>query len=134
MRRSEPNGFSTTTRLQEPSRFSVSPDSFQLLGDDREHLRRDRQVERVVAQRAALGVEVVDGALELAERLGVVERALHEADALFELTPDVLVERGAGVFLDGVVDELGEVLVLPVATSEPDEREPRGQEPRLARS
>lgn len=83
----------------------------------------------MVAQRPALGVEVVDGALELAERLGVVERALHEADALFELTPHVLVERGAGVLLDGVVDELGEVLVLPVATSEPDEREPRGQEP-----
>ena len=101
----------------------------QLLGHDREHLRRDGEVERVVAHGAAFGVELVDGLLELAERRRVVEGPLDEPDALCELAPHVLVERGAGVLLDGVVDELGEVLVLPVASGEPDQREPGRQEP-----
>ena len=43
----------------------------QLLGDQREVLRRDRQVERVVAHRAALDVELLDG---LAQPVGTPRR------------------------------------------------------------
>ena len=88
----------------------------------------------MVAHRAAFAVELVDGLRELLERRVVVEFALHEADALGELLPDVLAELGARVLLDRVVHDLLEVLVVPVAPGEPDEREPGGSRPRLARS
>ena len=45
-----------------------------------------------------------------------------------ELLPDLLAEGGAGVLLDRVVDHLREVLVLPVAAGEADEREARRQQ------
>jgi len=110
----------------------VRPDEarvLELLRDEREVLRRDRQVERVVAHRAAFDVELVDGLTELAERLGVVELARDEPDALEQLRPRLLAERRARVLLHGVVDDLGEVLVLPVASGEADESEPGWQEP-----
>ena len=44
------------------------------------------------------------------------------------LRPHVLAERGAGVLLDGVVDDLHEVLVGPVAAGEADEREARREQ------
>ena len=87
----------------------------ELAADLLEGLRRDREVERVVAPRAALLVELIDRVAEPLERLVVVELALHEADALGELLPDRFVERGAGVGLDGLLDLRGEVLVLPLA-------------------
>ncbi len=74
------------------------------------------------------GVELVDRRAQTLEGLGVVELALHEADALEQLLPRLVAELGAGVLLDRVVDDLGEVLVLPVATGEADQGEPRGQQ------
>ena len=74
--------------------------------------------------------------VELAHRLGekveggvVVEGAGHEPDALGEGAPHVLPERGAGPLPDGVVDDLPEVLVLPVPPGETDEREAGREQP-----
>ena len=58
-----------------------------------EEPRRDRQVERVVAGRAALAVELLDGVLELGEGDVVGEVTRYEAEALGELPPDLLAER-----------------------------------------
>ena len=60
----------------------------------------------MVAARAALGVELVDGLREPVERGVVVELARDEPDALGELAPDLLAERRAGVLADRVVDDL----------------------------
>jgi len=95
------------------------------LGEGR---RRDRQVERVVAVRAAFAVEGLDGAPQLGERLLVVERALHKADALGELLPRLLAEWRARVLLDGVVHHLREVLLVPVAARKAREGERRGKQ------
>ncbi len=100
----------------------------ELAAHDGERARRDRQVERVVAARAALGVERLDRLAQALERLVVVERALDEPDALGELAPRRLAERRARVLLDGVVHDLREVLVLPVAAREAREREARRQQ------
>src|SRR5690606_16614092 len=43
--------------------------------------------------------------------------------------PHRLLERGAGVLLDRLVDDLAEVLVLPVPAGEPGQGEPRRQQP-----
>ena len=88
----------------------------------------------MVAVGAAHLVELLDGAPELVERDVVVEVAGHEPEALGELPPDLLAELGAGVLLDRVVHDLGEVLVRPVAPGEPDQAKPGGSSPRLARS
>ena len=126
--RSEPNGFSMTTRRQRRRRAARRARAPQLLGDLRERLRRDRQVERVVALRAAVAVELVERRLRAVERGVVVELALHEPDADLQLAPDVLVERGARVLLDRVVHLALEVLVVPVAAGEPDQAEPGRQQ------
>ena len=127
--RSWPNGFSMTTRLQRPSGLLASPDCLQLFAHHRERLRRDRQVERVIAAGAPLGVQLVQRLGELLERRVVVEGALHEPDPLGQPVPDLLAERGAGMLLDRVVDDLREILVGPVPPGEPDERERRRQQP-----
>ena len=88
----------------------------------------------MVAVGAALGVQLGDGGREPVERVVVVEGALHEAQALGEPVPDLGPERGAGVLAHRVVDDLGEVLVRPVPTGEPDQREAGRQQPRFARS
>ena len=82
----------------------------------------------MVAAGAAHPVEVVDGLRQRVERLVVVEVTGHEPEAVGELVPDLLAKRGAGVLLDGVVDDLREVLVGPVAAGESDQREPRRQQ------
>ena len=104
------------------------PGGLELLGDDREVLRRDREVERVVAHRPAFDVELVDGLAQAPERVGVAELAGDEPDALQQLLPRVLAELGARVVLDRVLDDLGEVLVLPVAAREAHQREARRQQ------
>ena len=104
------------------------PGAGQLLEDDREGTRRDRQVERVVAARAAHPVEVVHRPLEPVERVVVVEGALDEPEALGEPVPDRLPERGAGVLLHRVVDDLAEVLRAPVAAGETGEGEARREQ------
>jgi hypothetical protein len=78
-----------------------------------EEPRRDREVERVVATGAADLVEVLDGLAQVVEGDVVVEVARDEAEPLRQLLPDLLLEAGAGVLADGVVDDLGEVLVRP---------------------
>ncbi len=101
----------------------------QLLHHLREELRRHRQVEGEVAAGPLLLVELLDGLAELLEGVVVDELALDEAHALGQLRPDLLAEGGARVLLDRVVDDLGEVLVLPVAAGEADQREARRQQP-----
>jgi hypothetical protein len=87
----------------------------------------------VVAHRAAFDVELLHRLAQAAERVVVAELAGDEADALQQLLPRLLAERRAGVLTHRVVDDLREVLVLPVASREPDQRE-AGSRPRLARS
>ena len=129
--RSWPNGFSMTTRRQRSvavGRVVDESRGLQLLGDDREILRRDRQVVGVVAHRAALDVEVLDGLAQAPEGVGIVELARHEADALQQLLPGLFAVLGARVLLDGLVHDLREVLVLPVAAREAHEREARREQ------
>ena len=127
--RSWPNGFSITTRRH------LSPVGLgqavlgQLPADQLEGVRRDREVERVVAPRSPLLVELIDRFGEPLEGVVVVELALHEADALGELLPHRFIERGAGVGLDRLLDLRGEVLVLPVAAGKAHQREARRQQP-----
>ena len=82
----------------------------------------------MVAAGAADPVEVLDGLPQAVEGDVVVEVARHEPEALGELLPDLLAELGAGVLLDRVVHDLGEVLVGPVAAGEADQREARRQQ------
>ena len=105
------------------------PGPCELLADDRERARRDRQVERVVAAGAAADVQLLDGLPQPVERVVVVEGALHEPDALGHLPPGGLPERRPGVLAHRVVHDLLEVLTRPVPTREARQREPRGQEP-----
>ncbi len=100
----------------------------QLLDDHREGARGHREVEGEVAARALCLVQLVDGGAQPLECLVVVEGALDEAHPLDELLPDLLAERGARVLLDGVVHDLGEVLVLPVAAGEAHQGEARRQQ------
>ena len=102
--------------------------ALELLADRREEGRRDGQVERLVAAGAPLGLEGVHRLGQQVEGRRVVEDAGHEAEALGEGAPHVLAERRAGVLLDGLVDDLAEVLVGPVAPREADEREARRQQ------
>ena len=95
----------------------------ELLHHHRERFGRDRQVEGVVAARTALGVQAADGLGQVVEGLVIVELALDEPDALADLLPDRVPERGPGVLLDRVVGDLSEVLVLPVPPGESDQRE-----------
>jgi hypothetical protein len=82
----------------------------------------------VVAHRPAFTIELLDRVLQPGEGVGVVEDALHETEPLLELTPDVLIEGRPRVLLDGFVDDLLEVLTLPLATGEAHEREPRREQ------
>lgn len=104
------------------------PVLLELLDDLGEELRRDGQVEGEVAARALRLVQLLDRGPEGLEGHVVVEVALHEAHALAELLPDLFAEGRTGMLLDGVVHDLGEVLVLPVAAREADEREARRQQ------
>src|SRR5690606_10173479 len=46
-----------------------------------------------------------------------------------ELVPHLFAELGARVLADSVLDDLGEVLLLPVTAGEADQAEPRRQQP-----
>ena len=93
-----------------------------------EELRRDGEVEGVVATGAPGHVELVDRLAQLLERLVVAEVAGNEAHPFGQFMPDLLAEGGPSVFAYGVVDDLGEVLVLPLAAGEAEQREARRQE------
>ena len=105
------------------------PVLLELADDVGEEPRRDREVEGVVAGRAALAVELLDGVLELGEGDVVGEVAGHEAEALRQLPPDLLTKRRPRVLAHGVVHDLGEVLVGPVAAGETGQREARREQP-----
>ena len=107
-------------------RRCAEPRAGQLATHDGELARRDREVERVVAARATPLVELEDRLGELVEGVVVVEGPLDEADALLEVTPRLLAERGPGVLLDGFADDLREVLGRPLTAREAREREARG--------
>ena len=77
----------------------------------------------MVASGAARLVELVQGPAELVEGPVVGEVAGHEPEPLVELLPDLLPKLGSSVFAHGVVHDLGEVLVGPVAPGETDQRE-----------
>ena len=82
----------------------------------------------MVSHRAAFDVELLDRLPQAAERVGVAELAGDEADPLQQLLPRLLAEGRTRVLTHGIVYDLGEVLVLPVAPREPDEREARGEQ------
>jgi hypothetical protein len=112
-----------------PRRGVAQAGAPQVLRSGAEGPRRDREVEGVVAAGAALGVELVQRLGEAVEGGRVVDLPGHEADALAQLRPHLLLERGAGVRADRVVDHLREVAPVPVAPSEADEREARREQP-----
>ena len=119
-----------TTRRQESLAAVGEPVLLELLDRPGEELRRDGQVERVVAAGAALVVELLDGRREPVEGGVVVEVARDEPEALGELAARP--PRGTRVracCLHRVVHDLREVLVGPVAPGEADQREARRQQP-----
>ena len=75
----------------------------------------------------ALGVQLLQSLGELREGRVVVETALHETDPLGQSLPHLLAERSASMLPDGVMDDLPEILVRPVAPGETDECERRRQ-------
>ena len=97
--------------------------AFHLLEDDGEQRRRDGEVEGGVAPDPVAALQLPEGGGEGVEGVVVVERALHERDVGGELLPDLLAPRRAGVLPGGRARQLGEVLVLPVAPGEPEQRE-----------
>ena len=107
-----------TTRLQRVFLRAGQPGLVQLFAHDGERLGRDRQVERVVAAGAALGVELLQGLGEPRERGFVIELAPHEPQSIGQPFPDRLTKRGTAVFLDVIEYHLGESVVIPVAARE----------------
>ena len=83
----------------------------------------------MVAAGAPILVELLDRLAEVVERLVVGEVTGDEADALGQLAPDVLTERGTRVLLDRVVHDLREVLVRPVTPGEAHQGEPGREQP-----
>ena len=71
---------------------------------------------------------------EPVERVVVADLARHEPEALGELVPHLLAERGAGVLPYRVVHDLGEVLSSQSRRAKPTRAKPGGSSPRLARS
>ncbi len=99
------------------------PGALHLLEHDREHRRRDREVERRVALDAVRLLHADQRLGQGVEGVVVVERAGHEPDAVGQPGPDVVPEAGAGAVLRGLAGQLGEVAVTPVAPGEADHRE-----------
>ena len=76
---------------------------------------------------APLGVEICQCLGQRCEGGRVVETALDKTDSLRQPVPHLLPEWRSGVFFDGVIDDLTEILVGPVATGEAHQRERRRQ-------
>ena len=77
----------------------------------------------MVAHGSTLAIQLVDCLFEPFKCCIIVECSRDKSDSLGQLCPDILVELGTCVFLDRVVNDLHEVLVVPIASGEPDERE-----------
>ena len=97
----------------------------ELVNDGLKQSWRNGQVERVVPVGTAGLVEVDDRLGQVAEGLLVADLTRYEPDALRELSPHFLSERGSGMLLDGRMHDLGEVLMLPGPPREPDQGETR---------
>ena len=89
----------------------------------RERARRHRHVERMVASRATIAVELGDGVRQSFERLRIVERALHETNAVGELFPCRLLEWSTAVRLHVLLHEILEVILGPITTGKPRQTE-----------
>ena len=95
----------------------------QLSGNLRERARRHRHVERMVASRATIAVKLGNSVRQSFERLRIVERALHETNAVGELLPCRLLEWRTAVRLHILLHKILEVLFGPITTSEPRQTE-----------
>ena len=104
---------------------TCQPRLLQLLAHHLEGLRRNRQVERVIAVGAALGVKLLQRLGQPLECLLVVECAPYEPNALGQPVPDLLAVGCARVRPDRVADELAEILVGPVPSGKADQGEVR---------
>lgn len=67
----------------------------QLLADGGEGIRRNRQIETVIAAGATFLIEGLQRLLELLEGRVVIETALHEPDSLGKAIPHMLTKRRA---------------------------------------
>ena len=81
----------------------------------------------MIAIGAALNIELFNGLLQAVESRVVGEFARDKANAAGQLVPNFFVPRGSRILLNRFFNNLTEVLVLPVATREANEREARGQ-------
>ena len=101
------------------------PPASKRVDNGRKHARWDSEVVDAVTRGPALFVELGEGLSELvlAALVGEVHREV--AETVGQRLPHVLAELGPRVLLDGVVHDLQEVLVRPVAAGEPDEGESR---------
>ena len=90
---------------------------------------RDGQIERVVSTGTPRLVQVGDRVGEIGERFVVADLAGYEANAFGELLPDLLAEGCARVLPHGVVDHLGEVVVMPSTACVSDQGETGRQQP-----
>ena len=93
-----------------------------------ERPRRHRHVEGMVAARAPVAVQFSDRVAQPRERRGVIERPLHETDALCELLPRRFAERGAAMLLHVLADEIPEMVFGPVAACEAGQSKARRQQ------
>ena len=82
----------------------------------------------MIAAGTARLVQIGDRLGQLVEGFLVTDLTRHEPDAFGELLPDLFSERGSRMLFDCGVHDLGEVLVRPVSTGEPDQREARWQQ------
>ena len=105
------------------ARLVGQPMGIQLLNDLFEVLRRDRQVEGVVAAGAVVTIETIEGVLEPVERGRLIEATRHEVDTAGQLPPDFREERRPGVFPDAVLNVSKELLVGPITAREPHQTE-----------
>ena len=99
----------------------------ELLDDDREELRRGREVEAAVQRLAGLLVDLRQHRREALVDRVVVERPADVARALEELREHLLVGRAARELADGARRELPELVVGEVRARAADEREVLGQ-------
>src|SRR5699024_7393094 len=102
------------------------PGGGQLVQDHRELVRGDGQIEGVVAFGAPFLIRLLDRPGQALERLGVGELTLDEPDALAQLPPRTLVERGPGVFARRFQGYLLEILPTPLPAGETRQGEAGG--------
>ena len=77
----------------------------------------------MVASRATIAVKLGNSVRQSFERLRIVERALHETNAVGELLPCRLLEWRTAVRLHILLHKILEVLFGPITTSEPRQTE-----------